>query len=69
MHRSCLGSYDEGGRSFKNKVVDEGKSALNSSLDRDDFRFDDLEGKQSSSKEVNSVWNWRHATFSRSRGK
>ena len=46
LHRSGLGLWDEGGRSFENKVVDEGRSTLDGSLDGNNSRFDYLEGRK-----------------------
>ena len=62
-NRSSLGLWDEGDRSFENKVVDEGEPALDNLLDRDDFRLDDLEGKEGSSKVVNSFFETEEMTL------
>ena len=55
-NRSSFILEGEEGRSFENKVVDRRRSTLDSSLDRDKSSLCELEGKEGSSKVVNSFF-------------
>ena len=63
LGKSGSGLWDKGGRSFENKVVDKRRSTLDGSLDGDESRLGNLEGKEGSFKVVNSFFETKECYF------